>query len=509
MSDTSANNKRIAKNTLFLYFRTFIIMLISLYTSRVVLKALGETDFGIYNLIGGIVVFFGFMNTAMSAATQRYLNYHLGREENDEVRRVFSMSIIIHIMIVFGVMVLGETIGLWFVQTQLNIPPERSFAALWVYQFSLLYCCINIIRIPYNAVIIAYEKMDFYAYLSIIEAVLKLGIIYLLIISPIDSLIFYSALIFGVGVVVFLMYKIYCNRHFSTSKIQWFWDQTLFSKLMSFSGWSLFGSVANVSVDQGISVFFNLLFGVALNAALGLANQIHIAMVSFISSFQTAFSPQIVKYYATKDYDSFHNLIFRSSRLSYCLVFVIAFPLMVCINPILNLWLTDVPDYTASFSVIYIIYCMVDALSGPLWVSVQATGNIKRYQIEISLLILLNLPLVYLVLSCGFSPVYALSVRAGINILAYFYRIIYLTKRISFPGLKYIKQVIVPIGLITVISLPFAIYLSRFTETIALAIIVFAAMALFNLILVFTIGLKRTERAMIKHFLEKKELKNE
>lgn len=509
MSDSNSNNKRIAKNTLFLYFRTFIIMLISLYTSRVVLKALGETDFGIYNLIGGIVIFFGFMNTAMSAATQRYLNYHLGRGENNEVRRVFSMSIITHLMIVFGVMVLGETIGLWFVETQLNIPPERCSAASWVYQFSLFYCCINIIRIPYNAIIIAYEKMDFYAYLSIIEAVLKLGIIYLLIISPIDSLIFYSALIFGVGVVVFLMYKIYCNRHFSTSKIQWFWDQTLFSKLMSFSGWSLFGSVANVSVDQGISVFFNLLFGVALNAALGLAHQIHIAMVSFISSFQTAFSPQIVKNYAAKDYDSFHNLIFRSSRLSYCLVFVLAIPLMVCINPILDLWLTNVPDYTASFSVIYIIYCMVDALSGPLWVSVQASGNIKRYQIEISLLILLNLPLVYLVLSCGFSPVYALAVRAGINILAYFYRIIYLTKRISFPGLKYIKQVTVPIGLITIISLPFAIYLSRFTETIASAIIVFAAMALFNLILVFTIGLKSTERAIIKHFLEKKELKNE
>lgn len=506
MSDSTSNNKRIAKNTLFLYFRTFIIMLISLYTSRVVLKALGETDFGIYNLVGGIVIFFGFMNTAMSAATQRYLNYHLGREEKNEVRRVFSMSIIIHLMIVFGVIVLGETIGLWFVETQLNIPSERCSAALWVYQFSLFYCCINIIRIPYNAIIIAYEKMDFYAYLSIIEAVLKLGIIYLLVISPIDSLIFYSVLIFAVGVAVFLMYKIYCNRHFSTSKIQWFWDQTLFSKLMSFSGWSLFGSVANVSVNQGISVFLNLLFGVTLNAALGLAHQIHAAMMSFISSFQTAFSPQIVKNYAAKEYNSFHNLIFRSSRLSYCLVFVLAIPLIVCINPILKFWLTDVPDYTASFSVIYIIYCMIDALSGPLWVSVQATGNIKRYQIEISLLILLNLPLVYLVLLCGFSPVYALSVRAATNLLAYFYRIIYLTKRISFPGIKYLKQVTIPIGLMTIISMPLAIFLSRFTTSIVLTIIVFAAMALFNLILVLTIGIERSERDMMIHFLEKKML---
>lgn len=503
----TTNNKRIAKNTIFLYFRTFLVMLVTLYTSRVVLRALGETDFGIYNLIGGIIVFFGFLNSAMSAATQRFLNYHLGKGELSEVHRVFSMSVITHLIIVLCVLLLGETVGLSIVETQLNIPVERNMAAFWVYQFSLLCCCINIIRIPYNAAIIAYEKMDFYAYLSIVEVSLKLCIVYLLRVSPIDALVSYSVLILGVGIVVFLVYKLYCNNHFATTHIIWFWDKTLFFKLMSFSGWSLIGSVANVSVNQGLSILINIFYGVTLNAALGLAHQIQSAMTSFISSFQTPFSPQIVKNYAAKEYDLFNDLIFRSSRLSYCLVFVFAVPLIVCINPILKIWLTEVPAYTESFSIVYIVYCMVDALSGPLWVSVQATGNIRRYQIEISLIILLNLPLAYLFIIYGFNPVFALALRAGINLLAYIYRIVFLTKKISFPGVKYVKDVVAPVLLMTIISLPIAMYLSIFLVSLSLTFFIFVAIVFINLILAYSVGLNRNERIMLKNVITKKFLK--
>ncbi len=499
-----SDNKRIARNTLFLYFRTLLVMLVTLYMSRVVLRVLGEVDYGIYNLIGGIVVFFGFMNTAMSAATQRYLNFHLGRGEHEEVRRVFSMSVITHLLFVAGVLVLGETVGLWFVETQLNIPAERALAAFWVYQFSLVCCCVNIVRIPYNAAIIAYERMDFYAYLSIIEVLLKLGVTYLLLVSPVDVLASYSFLILAVGAAVFLMYKVYCNRHFLTTKVSWFWDKGLFSRLVSFSGWSFFGSVANVSVNQGLSILMNLFFGVTLNAALGLAHQIQAALTTFISSFQTAFSPQIVKCYAAGEREAFRNLIFCSSRLSYCLVFVFAMPLIVCINPVLQLWLVKVPAYTASFSVIYIVYCMADALSGPLWVSVQATGNIKRYQLEISLLILLNLPLAYLVLVEGFSPVAALSIRAGINVLSYFYRIVYLSRRMSFPGVKYIVQVTLPIVLMTLVSLPVCLYMQKYTTNLSLSVVVFVILVLVNLLLVMMMGLRKNERKMLTAYIRSK-----
>lgn len=501
MSDAAVNNKRIAKNTLFLYFRTFLVMLVTLYTSRVVLNILGEDDYGIYNLVGGIVVLFSFMSTALAAATQRYLNFYLGRDENDEVQRVFSMSIIVHLILVVVVLILGETIGLWFVQTQLNIPSGRTSAALWVYQFSLIACCISIIRIPYNAAIIAYEKMDFYAYLSIIEVLLKLGIVYLLLITSIDGLIAYSFLIFLVGLVVFLIYKIYCNRCFGTTKIKWFWDKNLFSKLVSFSGWSLFGSVANVSASQGLSIFVNLFNGLAVNAALGLSHQIQIALSSFISSFQTAFSPQIIKSYAANDNTSFINLIFRSSRISYCLVFLFAIPLMVCITPILHIWLVEVPGYTASFSVVYIIYCMIDALAGPLWVSVEATGDIRRYQITISLLILLNLPLAYLALAMGFSPVWALGIRAGINLVEYLYRIQYLVKHLDFPGVKYLKEVIFPVTIMTIVSVPICLYIFKFSASFSTFVLILGAMLIINLMLVFFIGLKRCEREFIVNYI--------
>lgn len=504
MSHNVINNKRIARNTIFLYFRTFLVMLITLYTSRVVLRVLGETDYGIYNLIGGVVVFFSFMNTAMSSAVQRYLNYHLGRGEDEDVQKVFSMSIVTHLLIVLCVIILGETIGLWFVETQLNIPDSRVEAVLWVYHFSLASCCVNIIRIPYNAAIIAYEKMDFYAYLSIVEVLLKLAIVFLLTSCQFDALIVYSILLFGVSIIVFLLYTLYCYRHFYTTKVIWFWNKSLFKKLISFSGWSLFGSVANISVNQGLSILFNIFNGVKINAALGLAHQIQVALTSFISSFQTAFSPQIVKSYSAGEHSSFYDLLFRTSRMSYCLVFILAIPLIVCINPVLKIWLVDVPHYTSQFAVVYIIYCMADALSGPLWVAVQATGDIKKYQIQISCLILLNLPLAYLVLMKGLNPVIALSFRAAFNILAYIYRIVYLTKYVSFPGKLYLKNVTFPIMIMTLISVPIAFLLSRLANSNYQSLIVFITMMAINIVLVLILGIKRQERELLVNMVKSK-----
>ena len=503
MPNSTTNNKRIAKNTVFLYFRTFVIILISLYTSRVVLEVLGETDFGIYNLVGGIVVLFTFMNAAMSSATQRFLNYELGRNNIQEVGRVFSMSLTVHFCIAAAILIIGETVGLWFVMTQLNIPSERYDAAMWVYHLSLIGCCVNIIRIPYNACIIAYERMSFYAYASIIESVLRLGIVFLLLLTTDDKLIIYSTLMLVVIFITNVIYILYCRGQFVTSHYRFFWDQSLFIKLMGFSGWSMFGSMANVGVSQGINIFFNIFYGVVLNAALGIAQQIQAAIGSFVSSFQTAFSPQIVKTYAANEKDEFVNLICRTSRLSYCLVFIIAPALIVCIEPILQVWLTVVPEYTAEFAAIFIVFCMIDALSGPLWISVQATGYIKRYQILMSFLIAMNLPIMYVMLQAGISPMYVMGVRVIINVITHFTRIVYLKRHLEFPAMHYMKSVMLRVCLMTIVSIPSCIMAKFYSDSLMGASIVFTIIVIQNLFLAFFIGLSYTERNSLLTYCKK------
>lgn len=458
------------------------------------MDVLGETDFGIYNIVGGVVVLFAFMNSAMSAATQRYLNYELGRNNLEEVERIFSMSINVHVGIAVLVLILGETIGLWFVMTQLNIPEDRFYAAMWVYHLSLLACCVNILRIPYNACIIAYERMLFYAYVSIIEAVLKLAIVFLLLVSTFDKLIEYALLMFLVILIVTVIYYIYCHRNFSISHYHWFWDKNLFKKLLSFSGWSMFGSVATTAAGQGSSILLNIFHGVSLNAATGLSHQVHSAVASFVSSFQSAFSPQIVKTYAAKEYNKFTSLVCRSSRLSYCLVFIVALPLMVCINTVLHIWLTIVPEFTAQFVILTVINCMIDALSGPLWISVQATGYIRKYQIIMSCLILSNLPLMYLCLYLGFSPVIVVGVRTMIYFVTHLARIKYLYKNINFPASDYLKDVMLRVIIMTLLALPASFYLHRYTIELLPTLFVFLFLLIQNTLLVWFIGVKKNER---------------
>lgn len=504
IKENVSDNRRIAKNTIVLYFRTFIIMLISLYTSRVVLEVLGETDFGIYNLVGSIVILFAFMNTAMQTATQRFLNFSLGRGNEREVSRIFSMSVTAHFIMAAFILMLGETIGLWFVMTRLNIPIDRYDAALWVYHFSLFGCCCSILRIPYSASIIAYERMSYYAYASIAEAVFRLLVAFLLLVMSWDNLVVYGVLMFLSIVLVNCIYMIYCHRFFPTTHYHYFWDKSLFTQLMSFSGWSMFGSMANVGVNQGLGIFLNIFFGVALNAAIGLANQVQSAVTAFVSSFQTAFSPQIVKMWAAGQGGEFINLICRSSRLSYCLVFLLAPPVLVCINTILRLWLTIVPDYTAEFVVIFVIYSMIDAASGPLWISVQATGDIKKYQILMSSIIFFNLPIMYILLLLNLSPVYVVSVRTIINFIVHFVRVGYLKKYQDFPSTYYMKDVMVPITVMTLLSLPLSLYMVRFSDSIIGTCFTFIAIMAQNVILVLCVGMKKSERKMVMDTMKSK-----
>lgn len=482
-------------------------MLVSLYASRVVLATLGVEDYGIYNVVGGIVVLFTFINNAMVTSTQRYLNFELGKNDIPKAKKVFSISLNIHILIAITVLFLAETIGLWFLNTTIQYPASREFAVQVTYQFSILTTCIKIIRAPYNAAIIANEKMSFYAYLSIFESVLQLSVVFLLKADNIDRLILYSILLCVVAIVVNICYCVYCKKNFSICKYELYKDNTLYRQLLGFSGWSLFGGIANMGASQGLNMILNIFFGVTVNAAMGIATQVNAAVASFVNSFQTAFNPQIVKLYATGDYNYFIKLILSTSKYSYLLLFILALPIYICCPEVLSVWLTEVPEYAVSFCRLMLIFALLDALQGPLWYSVQATGKIKTYQILMSFMILANLPIAYICLKLGYSPNSVLVIRCIINLTTLFVRLWYLNRLYKFPVMEFVNGVILRIVPITAIAYLIS-YIPIEADTPLAKIVVIVALTLVaNMVLILSIGLNKDERVVvgrnIKRFYEK------
>lgn len=502
--ELSQNNKRIAKNTIFLYIRMAFMMLVSLYTSRVVLKTLGVEDFGIYNVVGGIVILFSFINNALITATQRFLNYELGQQDVKRVQKVFSASLTIHIAFAILLLLVSETIGLWFLDRYIVVPESRWNAAFWVYQFAILSACINLVRAPYNAVIIAYEKMSFFAYISIIEAVLKLFVVGVLVLVSFDKLIHYSILTFEVTSVITLCYVIYTIRKFPVRCFMVERDKSLYIKLLSFSGWSLFGSIANVGTSQGISILLNMFFGVIVNAAMGVANQVNVAIYNFVSNFQLAFTPQLVKSYAVGDIRYFINLIIRSSKYSYLLLFFIALPVFICCEELLSVWLTEVPEYAVEFCRLMILFSLLDAIQCPLWISVQAIGKIKNYQILMSILILFNLPLSWIALRMGFPPTSVLMIRVIVNVVTYLIRMFYVKKLFQFPVFKYVKCVIIPCSLLSILSYwVINLFAINFDGWSKILIITMSSVAL-NSLCAIALCLDKSEKLMLKNLIKSK-----
>ena len=493
----SENTRRIAKNTVMLYIRMLLIMAVTLYTSRVVLNVLGVEDFGIYNVVGGIVVMFSFLNGAMATSTQRFLSFSLGKNDQEQVARVFSMSMTTHISIALIVLLLAETFGLWIFYRYLNIPPERMGAAQWVYQLSVLTFCISIIRVPYNAGIIAYERMSFYAYISIVEVCLKLGMVILLQYLGSDKLILYALLMaLTTGIVTFI-YKLYCCKTFSVCRYHYFWDKHLYKELISFSGWSLFGSAANVGVQQGINILLNVFFGVVTNAALGIANQVSSAVSQLVGNFQTAFNPALVKSYASGDYSYFVRLIFQTSRFSYFLLFIIALPLYLCMPFVLKVWLDIVPEYTVVFCRWMLVFVLIDAVSAPLWISVQAIGKIRSYQLLMSALIFLNIPLSWLLLRLGKDAEWVMQVRVGINLLTFICRIIYLQKRKVISSYLYLREVISPVVLVSVLSVPLPLWIGCNYSGLKGFLLLSGVSVILSGVAIWFLGLRKSERDVI------------
>jgi len=500
-----SNTARIAKNTLVLYFRQIVIMLVSLYTVRVVLETLGAEDYGIYSVVGGVVVLFTFLNNAMASTTQRFLNFALGQNNIEQARNVYSASLVIHALIAVMVVVFAQTVGLWFFYTWLNIPPERQPAAFAVYQFSVMAAAIAILQVPYRATIIAYEKMSFFAILSIFEAVSKLGIAFLLPIIIFDSLLIYAFFICITGIIIFILNKLYCNKTFEIAHFRHCRDKELFKQLLGFSGWSVFGGVAIASRKQGINMLINIFHGVTANASMGLAMQVNSVIYRFASNFQTAFSPQIVKSYSAKEHEYCLRLIFHVTKVSFCLLFFFVLPLYANMDFVLQIWLRNVPAYTVVFTQMILLSSLVVTVIEPLRVSVLAIGDIKKDKLVVSGLILANLPLSLLILWLDFNLVWIFIIRIGLETLTLAWRIIFLSGSIKFPVINFLSDVIVPIVIIAGLSAFITVFLQGlFIYEWNRLIISFLGSTVSIGCLMYWIGLNKQEKLILKNWIKMK-----
>ena len=445
MSDTSSANKRIAKNTLVLYIRMLFTMGISLFTSRVILQTLGVEDYGISSVVGGVISMFTFINAAMVSSTQRYLNFELVRGDANQLRSVFSTSLQIHALIALAIIVLSETVGLWFLNEKLVIPEARMTAAMWVYQCSILSCAVSIMSTPYNAVIVAHEKMSAFAYISILDVSLKLLVVYLLVVLPFDKLIILAILNLLVQLFIRYIYTIYCHRHFPESYFQFRFNKTLFKEMFGFAGWSFWGNLAAILYTQGLNMMLNIFFGPIVNAARGIAVQVQSAVQQFVGGFQTALNPQITKNYASNNLPQMHSLMFRSARFSFLLLFFLSLPVLMETNFILTLWLKTVPDDAVVFTQIMICISLIYTTANPCIIANQATGKVKIYQMVVGGILLLILPISYVVLKLG-APAYSVFiVHFCIESLAQFSRMYMLRKLIHLPLWQYMKNIYIPI----------------------------------------------------------------
>lgn len=498
MLNSSDNNKRIAKNTLLLYFRMLFMVVVSLYTSRVVLKALGIDDFGIYNVVGGVVVMFTVLSGSLSAAITRFITYELGKGNQENLRKIFSLSVTIQLGISLIIIVLAESIGVWFLNNQMNIPADRMMAANWVFQFSLLTFTINLISIPYNAAIIAHEKMSAFAYISIMEAIGKLAIAYCILISPMDRLTFYAILMCVVALIIRFTYGYYCKREFRECTYQFIFDKMLLKQMFGFAGWNFIGASAAVLRDQGGNIMINLFCGPSVNAARGIAFQVNNAVQGFVSNFMTALNPQITKSYASNEHHYMMTLIYQGARLSFYMLLLLSLPILINTHYILTLWLSVVPEYAVLFVQLTLIFAMSESISNPLITAMLATGKIRNYQIVVGGLQMMNLPVSYFFLRIGYSPEIVLLVAIIISQCCLIVRLYMLRHMIQLSISDYLRRVYINVIVVTLIASVVPLFISNYVSDSFLDFILLSLFAIFcTLISIFCFGCNRKEREFI------------
>ena len=450
---SSINQKRIAKNTALLYVRMLFIMVVSLYTSRVILQTLGDIDFGLYNVIGGIVVAFSFLNGVMSSACSRYFAIEIGRGDDEALRKVFNLNVTIFILLGGIILLLAETVGLWFLNHKMVIPPDRMGAAQWVYQCSIIAFIINMFATPYRSVITARENMKVYAYCSVVEVVLKLAIVYLLVVSPFDKLILYSVLMVSITVGTSLFYSLYCRHCYAECRYSFYWDRPLFKEIVGYTGWQVIGVASDIGRNQGVNIILNMFFGSIANAARGIAYQVFMNINQFVQNFVIAFSPQITKSYAVGDREGMMKLVYQSSKFSYYLLYILILPVCMETSKILEIWLGDVPNDTVVFCQLTLIAALIDSLLYPLLTAIRATGKVKWYQILVGGTLLLTVPICYSMFKWGNLPATAaFYVVIATSVVAQILRVLIMSHLHGMSIKDYARAVLQPILLVTVIS---------------------------------------------------------
>ncbi len=486
-----------------MYMRMLFLMVVSLYTSRVVLQTLGTQDFGTYSIVGGVVVMFTFISSAMATGTQRHLSYELGKKDGD-VPTIFTACFKIHVSLAFVVLFFAETIGLWFLNAKMNLPAERMDVVNWIYQISILICMISIIQVPYTASIIANEKMAFYAYVSIWDALVKLGIVFMLTWINVDKLLLYGILLLIAQIFTFIINAAFCHLRLATISFVRIKDSSLYKKLLSFSGWSLFGSISNVGYQQGVNIIINLFYGVALNAAVGIANQVNSAVQSFVTNFQQALNPQLVQAEASKNRERQRDLIFKSSKFSFFIMYFISYPLIINLQCVLSLWLNKYPEHTVSICSLILIGVLISCLSGPLWVSIYATGKIKAYQIAVSCVALSVLPIIYIGGILGMSPEQMFIVRALNYIGVLIVQLFFLRRYILLKSSTFMKAVIMPVSFVVLGTLAFYLVTCNLmdrADTLGGLLVQSAMYAVVAIVLIVLVGLSKEERNSIGRIL--------
>lgn len=497
MDETITSNKRIVKNTLVLYFRMFIVLIVGLYTARVVLNSLGVTDFGIYNVVGSLVAMFAYMNSALSLATTRFLSFEMPNGV-ERMKTVFNTSVKIQFIFSIILLVIAETLGLWLLNNKLVIPNDRMEAAKWVYQFSVISTIISIIGVSYNSAITSHERMSVYAVVSIIEVILKLVFALFIASSPIDNLVFYGLGILIVTILSFLIRYIYCLKEFDEVKYERAFSKPLFKKMFAFVGWNFFGATAGMGVGQGLNFVINMFFGPAVNAARGIAFQVEGAIVHFVTNINTAINPQIIKRYSIGDKISMFNLVFFASKLSFILLLVISLPFLIDAQYILKLWLKEVPDYTVLFTRLMLIYMLTLSVTYSVNMSAQASGKIKQFQIAEGVILLLNIPAAIIMFKLGMDAYVSFVAMIVFSIIAFIVKLLILKQTMGFPVKSYFFEVITRLVALSAICI--VIYfssvkwiISSFGEFVLKTIIYLVPVCFVCLL----VGFNRTERLRI------------
>ena len=494
------SSSRLMKNTILLYFRMILMMCINLYTSRIVLHALGVEDYGIYNVVGGVVVMFSFLTDSMTASTQRFLTFELGTGNKQRLHEVFVTSMHIHFIISLMIIVLGETVGLWFLNEKMVIPPERMTAAYWCFHLSIFTAVLDVLSYPYISAIIAHEKMKSFAYIAILDAVLKLMLVYLLLVFDYDRLILYAVLYASEKLLLRSVYNIYCLRNFEECKYRWLFEKSLFRKMASFAGWRMLGSMAYVLYTQGLNLLLNVFFGPVANAARAAAYQAQTAVGRFSGNVQTAINPQITKTYASGQIAEMHQIVYKGFRLIFFILLILCLPLIVEAPCVLDLWLVDVPEGSVTFLRILLVTLLVQRCYGVLITAISATGNIKKYEITMGALTLTTVPIAYVVLKAGAPAWSVFAVHLAVVVIANITILSVILPAIKMGLIDFLRYAVLRCALVTVLSLVVPLVVKMmFAPSLPVSILNIILTVICTALLSLTLGLEPDERSQMKN----------